>query len=459
MALTTASIEQTAPDQASLKAAAKLLSPAKWPERLISADDGLIWGACQGSGANPYRVVVDLSDLGAKCSCPSRKFPCKHALALMLLYGEGADDFLPGTVPDWVTEWLGRRRKTDTVPKDEIIGTGKSLADALKDDIPVPVDAKTQAQREAAKQKRAAATRQAITDGMADLERWIADQLRTGLSDLLGDLTPRCRRIAARLVDAKAGTLAARIDGIPARVLGLPQGDRADAVIAELGKLVILSRAWGDGVAADPSVRREITGAEPRDALLANTETVRQTGLWEVLATREETRRDNLIARSTWLLALDGGHRFALLQDFFPASTGRQGAAFSLGEQFHAEMAFYPSAHPLRAQIVERRPREGLRHWPEISPATDVLKSFAAALAHEPWLLELPILLPQGRVAEAGSTPWWSGDHDTALPLLSETVDLSLCGAEIQSAAVLWNGHRASLLAAQTNLGRFHADG
>ena len=36
------------------------------------------------------------------------------------------------------------------------------------------------------------------------LEQWIGDQLRMGLSAFVDDVTARCRRIAARLVDGKA---------------------------------------------------------------------------------------------------------------------------------------------------------------------------------------------------------------------------------------------------------------
>jgi hypothetical protein len=46
-----------APDQPSLQAANTLLQPAKWPTRALG--DGLVWGECQGSGANPYRTVFD----------------------------------------------------------------------------------------------------------------------------------------------------------------------------------------------------------------------------------------------------------------------------------------------------------------------------------------------------------------------------------------------------------------
>ena len=83
MAIDLGAIERMAPDQSALKAAAGLAKPGKWSAVAGSRDGQLIWGQCAGSGANPYRVVADLSDLGNKCTCPSRKFPCKHVLALL----------------------------------------------------------------------------------------------------------------------------------------------------------------------------------------------------------------------------------------------------------------------------------------------------------------------------------------------------------------------------------------
>lgn len=449
-------IENAAPDQASLKAASKLLAPLKWQERVISTDGGLIWGACQGSGANPYRVVVDLSDLGAKCSCPSRKFPCKHALALMLQFNEKAADFSPGPVPDWVTEWLGRRRKTAT-PAEPKTGGAKSLAAARLPETEKPQDEATLKRHAAASAKRAAATEAVIADGLAEMEGWIADQLRTGLSELLGDLTGRCRRIAARLVDAKAGSLAGRIDGIPARVLELPQKDRADALIAELGKLVTISPSWA--LSPTPTLRRTIAAAETREALLEDRSALRHDAVWEVLVSRDEARRDGLIARTTWLLALDdGGPRFAQLLDFFPANLGKQGAAFSQGEQFRAEIVFYPAAVPLRAQIVARDPVEAHRPWLGLAASTDLLEEFAGALLHEPWLIELPILLRAGRLATRDDAGWWMG-QDMALPLAKPLQDATALGAELHQTAILWDGNRADILAADTHLGRYHLDG
>jgi hypothetical protein len=450
--ITTQAIEAAAPDQESLKAAGKLLSPAKWPERQVSADGMLIWGACQGSGANPYRVGVDLSDLGAKCSCPSRKFPCKHALALMMQWQASQAGFAQAPVPDWITEWLGRRRKTEGAAKS---ADGKSLTAALVAEEEVAPDPEAEAKREAQRQKRAAATNETVSAGLEEMEGWVADQLRTGLAETLADLTGRCRRIASRLVDAKAQALASRIDTMPARILSLPDRERADALVAELGKLVILSRAWAGG-ACPPAIRREVAAGETRDELLADVTAPRQSGGWEVLATRDEARRDGLIARSTWLLALGAGEqRFALLLDYFPASTGKQGSAFAPGDQFEADVVFYPGPVPLRAQIIERRPLAGPLAWPD-TPDTDPLSAYAQQIATAPWLTELPLFLSGGAFGRAGEALWWTKADATALPLTGDSVGPVVPGARLGGAVVLWNAFRAELLAANTNLGRYN---
>src|SRR5476651_1227257 len=101
--MTRSVIEALAPDQSALTAASALLKPSKWPLR--ARFERLIWGECQGSGANPYRVAADIEDRGSKCTCPSRKFPCKHALALMWMFVDGDAGFQAGDVPDWVNDW------------------------------------------------------------------------------------------------------------------------------------------------------------------------------------------------------------------------------------------------------------------------------------------------------------------------------------------------------------------
>ena len=103
--VSTDQVAKLAPDPAALAAGKKLANARVW--RDTGHDERALWGECQGSAL--YQVRVDLTDLTAKCSCPSRKFPCKHALALMLMAVADASSITATTAPDWVEEWLARR--------------------------------------------------------------------------------------------------------------------------------------------------------------------------------------------------------------------------------------------------------------------------------------------------------------------------------------------------------------
>ena len=463
MAIDLGRIEALATDQASLKAAAGLAKPGKWSGVGGSADGALIWGECAGSGANPYRVMADLRDLGNKCSCPSRKFPCKHVLALLWLNAEAVVTFAPGEIPAWVSDWLGRRRGTGAAPAG---AAAKPASDAPKDlraaqlvEPEAPEDPKAAARREASAAKRSEDTERAILDSLDALEQWIGDQLRMGLSAFIDDATARCRRIAARLVDGKATALAGRIDELPARLLGQPAGDRPRAAVVELGKLVLLARAFR-AAPREADVRRAVASSETREMVLASSDTVRVIALWEVLAEQVQTRRDGLVSQTTWLLNLGPeGPGFAMLLDYFPASAGRRTSAFTPGERFTGEVAFFPGRNPLRGLLLQRA-ADGAdtQDWPEAAP--DLTEALTAPLLTEPWVLDIPVLLPQGRVAiDAAGQAWWrTADAATALPL-AEGAEGLIRGTELTRTAALWSGNRLAILATQTPWGRIGADG
>jgi len=144
MSLAIEKIEALAPDQASLAAAVKIKSSA-WPLLAIDAAGVFAWGECQGSGSTPYRVCVQIADLGYKCSCPSCKFPCKHSLGLMLQLAKAPQRYKTDTVPDWVNDWAGRRRpdaakKPDADPKPRA-----SLDAAMTAEPEKPKDEKAEA--------------------------------------------------------------------------------------------------------------------------------------------------------------------------------------------------------------------------------------------------------------------------------------------------------------------------
>src|SRR6186997_2045116 len=82
-----------APSPQSVAAAEPLAVPARWAT--TGADERALWGRCRGSGAEPYETAVDHVEVAWRCTCPSRKTPCKHALALLLLW-------IRGGVPAWI---------------------------------------------------------------------------------------------------------------------------------------------------------------------------------------------------------------------------------------------------------------------------------------------------------------------------------------------------------------------
>ena len=188
MQLDLKTIEALAPDQASLSAASKLTKRSNWPRLETNEQLGLIWGECQGSGSNPYRVAFDTGDHGYKCTCPSRKFPCKHILGLMWIGATAPASFdRVDQTPDWVNDWLGRRRKPGQPPAQAPArAEGKSIDEAARPEESARVeDVAAAERRESAQRKRAEDTRSAVSAALDELDQWIADQLRLGLAGFI----------------------------------------------------------------------------------------------------------------------------------------------------------------------------------------------------------------------------------------------------------------------------------
>lgn len=451
------SIEALAPDQASLSAASKLTKRSTWAR--LEQGGALLWGECQGSGANPYRVVVDTADQGYKCTCPSRKFPCKHSLALMWISATVPDQFVPTSdIPEWVNDWMGRRRRGaggTPVPTTET--PGKNIATAGQDAETQP-SADESAKRAAAQKKRQEETRAVISSGLDELDQWISDQLRLGLASFVDAAGERCRRIAARLVDARAAGLASRIDELPAFLLGLRAEERPEAAIRELGKLALLTRVWRQRP-EDAELKRLVGAGETREQVLTAPDSLHVSGAWEVLGERIETRRDGLVSHATWLIRTEAQEpRFALLQDFYPASAGRRAQAFSPGERFTAELVFYPARVPLRALIVSRSDGGSASPWAASDePGGDPLRAHVEAQHRAPWMALSPLLLGAGHLArDAHGRAWWQADEGAAglaLPVEGEMPE-PVFGMSLRAAAGLWNGAQLHLLAAQSDHGR-----
>ncbi|WP_158850616.1 SWIM zinc finger family protein [Saccharothrix deserti] len=183
---------EQAPDGRVASSATRLAGSSGWQG--TGRSDTALWGLCKGSGKNPYQVCVDLGDRATKCSCPSRKFPCKHALALQL---RDAREPLPvAATPDWVDEWLSRRNRAATPA-------------AAPDDSPEAVE-----RRAKAKEKTALARQNAVRAGVAGLTDWLADVAGAGIAGLPARDAAWWHSIGARMVDAQAKGLASAVEEV-----------------------------------------------------------------------------------------------------------------------------------------------------------------------------------------------------------------------------------------------------
>ena len=126
MEITQKKIEELAPNAAAAKNGRDLVNKGKFSGLHISPEGDLIWGECAGSGKSPYYCSADYMDEHHpvfRCNCPSRQFPCKHAIGLLYAYEKNSRSFAQDTVPDDITqkrEKIEKRQEKKSQEKESI---------------------------------------------------------------------------------------------------------------------------------------------------------------------------------------------------------------------------------------------------------------------------------------------------------------------------------------------------
>ncbi|TDE38094.1 SWIM zinc finger family protein, partial [Nonomuraea mesophila] len=233
-----------------------------------------------------------------------------------------------------------------------------------------------------------------VASGLAELERWLADQVRQGLA---GAAEHDWEGLAKRLIDAQAPAAAGLVsrltrvrseEGWPGRLLEeyallnlLAVAYRRRAGLpAALARTVLIRAGF-------PVTKEEVlTGPAVRDH-------------WDVLGGRDEVQ-DRLTARKVWLRGRRT-RRPALILSFAPQGQPLD-ASLVTGTTIDADLAYYPGAAPLRALVATRHatlpPPSGARGPsepcgpPGVSPE-EALDEVAAALADDPWTESWPLVL------------------------------------------------------------------
>lgn len=389
--LTPDTILALATDSGSAANARKLATPGKWPA--LHAPAGALWGQCQGSGQEPYLTGVDLSGPVGKCSCPSRKFPCKHALALLLLRATQPETFGNEPLPDSLQTWIrGREQRAE----------GK--AQVPEHATPKEIDPAAQARRRAARERK-------VSDGLDALQTFLKDLIRDGLAQAPARPYADWDTQAARLVDAQAPGAARLLRQIP-EYLGEPA-----ALLAHLSRLYLLTEAWPR--------RDTLSGAEGADLRSAlgfplDRATVLETqgvsARW-LVAGQATVQEDALSTRRTWLhsAGVDGGEHTTLLLDFAPPGRPLP-PPLPTGQSVQAEVCFAPSAFPQRGVLRGDALATAQVHDVLTSNSLDsLLDRHSAALALNPWLERSAHFV--GPVWLVPGEPWRVQDTGGSLPL------------------------------------------
>ncbi|MBD5161412.1 MAG: SWIM zinc finger family protein [Oscillibacter sp.] len=180
MSLTEQSILLLAPNPAAAENGRKLSKKGSFSAHRKTADQTLYWAECAGSGKNPYRVSADFTEPEApvcRCSCPSRQFPCKHALGLLF-------------------EILGQKPfETADIPQDIADKRARQAARAAKKESAASTPAKP-------KKPNAAARKKKLDKQLAGLdmaEKMVSELLTAGVGTLSGSSAQSYDKLAKDL--------------------------------------------------------------------------------------------------------------------------------------------------------------------------------------------------------------------------------------------------------------------
>ncbi|MBA2364615.1 MAG: SWIM zinc finger family protein [Chloroflexia bacterium] len=425
MQLSAEQIATLAPDARAAAAGRKLESPDHWQK--LGRNDAALWGECRGSAL--YHTRVSLADTATKCSCPSHKFPCKHALGLLFLAAHTPAAVPESPPPDWVAEWLTKRAE-----------------DATK--------RQTRADTPTTRSKRSSKREALVQQGLDSLDLWLADLMRNGLATVETQPVTFWERQAARMVDAQAPGIAARLKAIATIPHSSPDWSRR--LLNALGRLALLIEAYRNQSALDPLSQEDVRQATgwtlTQEEVIERGQVIQDE--WYCLG-RHVTGDERLRTRFTHLLGRKTG-RSALVLHFSPVGRPFTEETPLPGTRQCAEVAFWPSAYPQRALVRSTLATP--------SPITDTLPGAASIGAYlgevaratgcQPWLDRFGCALLGVTPVRTDDGLWWVRDHEGyGLPLTSgEYWDaLALSGGSPVDLAGEWDGEVLRPLGVRTD--------
>lgn len=433
--LTEEQILQFAPDDSSIKSGKSLAVISKWVLRECS--DRCVWGHCQGSGKNPYQTAIDLNSIAFKCSCPSRKFPCKHGLGLLLLYARRPEQFSQSEEPDWVKEWLSKR--AEKAEKKE---------HKAKKETPV---------NEEAQAKRRAQRHQTVLDGIADLELWMKDLLRNGFINIPEQPYSVFDGMARRMIDAQATGLASRLKAIQDIDFG---NEKWSSELADkMGKLYLLMQGYKniENLSEDwrEEIRTQIGYTQAKDNVLAG-ESIHDK--WLVLQKQTLTIND-LNTKIHWFYGKDS-KRFAIHMEFLAKGTISE-QEWIPGYAYDGTLCFYKGVGLCRRALFKETNISQDTFIPDFcTDFKEAAEIYRKAITENPFSENIPMLIKDVTFAKNGNQYYLSDINENTVPVKVEeevAIDiLSITGGGSFNVSVLANADCWEIMSTWYN-DKFHA--
>lgn len=407
-------IRQWAPNALLLDKGRQLASSRRWGS--LHTDGQWVWGECQSSTASNHHTIVKLDGQHSRCSCKERYTPCRHAIAML---------------------WLMLRKPERVTSLDALPPAFQRLRDSAPPSSPTQQQAE---ERQQAREKRLQDRIRLMQTGVEELEQWLADVVRQGLSTLEEQPTSYWERTAARMTDAKLSGIAGRIRQLP-ELLG--EQNWHEKLLEQIAELHLFVQAFRQLDSLPAPLQEEVLtlgGRSQKKEGLLKHEGIKDHWLVIGLQTGEE---EQLHYRRTWLLGEQSG-RYALVLDY---AYGRQPFThnWALGSAWQAELVFYRGSHPLRALVKTAQPcRQALEQLAGYPNLQAFSHAYAAALSDNPWIFTYPALLEAVSLSRDHHRPVLSDPDHRAIPVQAEDDVLwSLMALTAGQPAALfgeWNG-------------------
>ncbi len=413
---TTEQILGLAPDQFTLRAGRGLADPQKWIA--LHQDGDTIWGIYPNGRNKTGETAVYLPTYAYTCTCNSRKTPCRHSLALCLLWQQQNHKFTRQTITHSVAAWVKREQNKQQRPNGRL-------------HPPLNMN-------------------QLIT-GLHELELWLLDMVRHGLARLPEQPKAYWETMAHRLVDAQAIPLAQTVRHLAQ--IPKSQSDWPELLLQEIGRLYLIIQGFRQYEKLPVTTQADLQTAV--GWLPATAENPPITDNWLVLG-RQQEQSGSQTRHITWLWGQETKITAQLID--LSRNTVPEGRWLPTSTVWHGAFHFANSSWPQIATWHGNWQETAVSHINPVGFATirQAAQAYSHALAVNPWLAYFPMLL-QNVQPKFAETVWQIEDKTgTWLPLPEKFSHgwplLALAGgAPSLTIFGVWDGRFLQPISVQTN--------